>query len=127
MGQLLGYFAFLAVFIASLGLFGLSAFIVERRTKEIGIRKVLGASAASITLSFYREFVRLVGLAMFFAWPLAYFLARGWLNDFAFRISLGPWIFLLTGLLALFLALLTVGYQTLRAARANPAQTLQYE
>ena len=127
MGQLLGYFAFLAVFIASLGLFGLSAFMVEQRTKEIGIRKVLGASVASITLSFYREFVRLVALAMFIAWPLAYFLARGWLNDFAFRISLGPWIFLLTGFLALFLSLLTVGYQTLRAARTNPAQTLQYE
>ncbi len=127
MGQLFGYFAFLAVFIASLGLFGLSSFTVEQRTKEIGIRRVLGASVASITLSFYREFVRLVALAMILAWPLAYYLARGWLNNFAFRISLGPGIFLLTGLLALSLALVTVGYQSIRAARTDPAHTLQYE
>ncbi len=127
MGRLLANFAFLAVFIASLGLFGLASFVVEQRTKEIGIRKVLGASVASITSSLCREFIRLVILSMLIAWPLAYLVARDWLEDFAYRISLGPAVFLLTGLLALVIALLTVSFQAVRAARANPADALQYE
>ena len=127
MGRLLGNFSFLAVFIACLGLFGLASFVVEQRRKEIGIRKVLGASVTSITSSLCREFVRLVVLAMLIAWPLAYFAAHDWLQDFAYRIRLGPAVFLLTGLLALVTALLTVSFQAIRAARANPAEALQYE
>jgi putative ABC transport system permease protein len=127
MGRLLANFAFLAVFIACLGLFGLASFVVEQRTKEIGIRKVLGASVASITNSLCKEFIRLVILAMLIAWPLAYLAAHDWLEDFAYRISLGPAVFLLTGLLALVIALLTVSFQAVRAARANPADALQYE
>jgi hypothetical protein len=127
MGRLLANFAFLAVFIACLGLFGLASFVVEQRTKEIGIRKILGASVASIMSSLCREFIHLVALAVLIAWPLAYLAARDWLADFAYRISLGPAVFLLTGLLALAIALLTVSFQAFRAARANPADSLQYE
>jgi ABC-type antimicrobial peptide transport system permease subunit len=127
MGQLLGNFSFLAVFIACLGLFGLASFVVEQRTKEIGIRKVLGASVSSIMIALCREFVSLVVFSLFIAWPLAYFAARSWLDDFAFRIRLGPAIFLLTGLLTLVIALLTVSFQAVRAARANPVDALQYE
>ncbi len=126
-GQLLGNFSFLAVFIACLGLFGLASFVVEQRTKEIGIRKVLGASVSAIMISLCKEFVRLVVFSVLIAWPLAYLWARSWLDDFAYRIRLGPAVFLLTGLLALVIALLTVSFQAVRAARANPADALQYE
>jgi ABC-type antimicrobial peptide transport system permease subunit len=127
MTRLLGNFSFLAVFIACLGLFGLASFVVEQKTKEIGIRKVLGASVSSIMLALCGEFVRLVVLSMFIAWPIAYLAARGWLDDFAYRVRLEPAVFLLTGLLALFIALLTVSFQASRAARANPVDALQYE
>ncbi len=127
MGQLLGNFSFLAVFIACLGLFGLASFVVEQKTKEIGIRKVLGASVSSIMISLCGEFVRLVVISTFIAWPLAYLAAHSWLDDFAYRIRLDPFVFLLTGLLALIIALLTVSLQAARAARANPVDALQCE
>ena len=127
MGQLLGNFSFLAVFIACLGLFGLASFVVEQKTKEIGIRKVLGASVSSIMISLCGEFVRLVVISTIIAWPLAYLAAHSWLDDFAYRIRLDPFVFLLTGLLALIIALITVSLQAARAARANPVDALQYE
>jgi hypothetical protein len=127
MVRLLGNFSFLAVFIACLGLFGLASFVVEQKTKEIGIRKVLGASVSSIMISLCGEFVRLVVFSVFIAWPLAYLAARSWLDDFAYRVRLEPLVFLLTGLLALVIALATVSLQATRAARANPVDALQYE
>jgi len=127
MGKLLGYFAFLAVLIACLGLFGLASFTAEQRTKEIGIRKILGASAAGLTYSLCREFAKWVFLANIIAWPLAYFVARKWLNDFAYRTGPTWGLFVFTGILALGIALLTVSFQAMKAARANPVDALQYE
>ncbi len=127
MGSLLGYFSFLAVFIACLGLFGLASFTAEQRTREIGIRKVLGASVSSITFSLCREFAKLVLISNLIAWPFAYWISRNWLDNFAYRIHLGPTLFILTGLAALIIALITVSYQAIRSARANPVDALQYE
>jgi putative ABC transport system permease protein len=126
-GQIFGAFAFLAVFIACLGLLGLAAFAVERRTKEIGVRKVLGATAPRLALKLSREFVVLVLLANIIAWPVAYFAMSQWLQSFAYRISLGPGTFILAALGALLVAVLTVSSQTLRAASANPVESLRYE
>jgi putative ABC transport system permease protein len=127
MGDLLRYFSILAVLIACLGLFGLASFTAEQRTKEIGIRKVLGASASQITLLLCREFFVLVLLANFIAWPVAYFVMRNWLQDFAYRTSLGVFTFVLTMVLALIIALLTVSFQAVKAAVANPVDALKYE
>jgi ABC-type antimicrobial peptide transport system permease subunit len=121
------YPAFLAVVIACLGLLGLAAFAVERRTKEIGIRKVMGASAPRLAVRLSREFVVLVLLANVVAWPVAYYAMSRWLQDFAYRIGLGLWPFVLAGAGAFIVALLTVGAQTIRAAAANPVETLRYE
>jgi putative ABC transport system permease protein len=126
-GQVFGAFAFLAVFIACLGLLGLAAFAVERRTKEIGIHKVLGASAGLLAVKLSREFVVLVLAANVIAWPAAYFAMSKWLQAFAYRISLGPWTFALAALGALLVAVLTVSTQTLRAASADPVKSLRYE
>lgn len=126
-GQIFGAFAGLAVFIACLGLLGLAAFAVERRTKEIGIRKVMGASAAGLATRLSREFVGLVLLANVVAWPLAYYAMSRWLRGFAYRIGLGPGAFVLAAFVALAVAVLTVGAQTLRAASANPVDSLRYE
>jgi putative ABC transport system permease protein len=126
-GEIFGAFAALAVFIACLGLLGLAAFAVERRTKEIGIRKVLGASAPRLAVRLSREFVGLVLLANVIAWPVAYYAMSRWLQSFAYRISLGLGTFFLAAVGALAVALLTVGTQTLRAASANPVESLRYE
>jgi len=126
-GQLFGAFAGLAVFIACLGLLGLAAFAVERRTKEIGIRKVMGASAPRLAVSLGREFVGLVLLANLIAWPVAYLAMSRWLQGFVYRIGLGPGVFVLAALGALLVAVLTVSTQTLRAASANPVDSLRYE
>lgn len=127
MGTLLTSFAFLAVFVACLGLLGLASFTAEQRTKEIGIRKVLGASVSSITFSLCRDFAQLVALANIIAWPVAYLVGRNWLQQFAYRIPVGWPLFVLTGILALLISLLTVGYQAIKSARANPVNALQYE
>ena len=126
-GQLLGVLAGLAIFIACLGLFGLAAFMAARRTKEIGIRKVLGASLASIIGLLSREFVVLIGGAFVGAVPVAYFALQHWLEGFAYHTSLTASVFLLAGGLTLALALATVSYQAIRAARADPVQSLRYE
>jgi putative ABC transport system permease protein len=108
-------------------LFGLAFFMAEQRTKEIGVRKVLGASVAGIAGLLSIDFVKLVLLANVMAWPVAYFAMNKWLQNFAYRIDINWWVFALAGGLALLIALLTVSTQAVRAARANPAEALRYE
>ncbi len=126
-GQIIRYAAGFAIFVACLGAFGLTTLAVARRTKEIGIRKVLGASEASLMGLFSREFVGLVVVANLIAWPVAYYAMDRWLQDFAYRIELGASGFLSGGLLTLLVVLLTVNLQTLKAVRANPVDALRYE
>lgn len=127
MGSLFGIFTFLGLAIACLGLLGLAAFTAQQRFKEIGVRKVLGASTASITIFISKQFLKWVVLANLIAWPVAYILMKNWLQDFAYRARLGIDIFILSGLAALVIALLTVSYQSIKAATANPVDSLRYE
>ena len=120
-------FAFLAILIACLGLFGLATFTAEQKTKEIGIRKVLGANIKDIISMLLKEFVILVALANIIAWPAAYFIMNGWLNEFAYKTEWGPGVFILSGLVVLVIALLTVCFQAIKAAIANPVKSLRYE
>ena len=120
-------FSVLAIFIACLGLLGLAAFVTEQRTKEIGIRKVLGASMLEIFILLSKEFTKWVVIANVIAWPVAYFIMKNWLNDFAYKVSITPWIFLYSGVLALIIAVFTVSSQVIKAARANPVKSLRYE
>ena len=126
-GKLFGIAALLAVVIACLGLFGLASFTAEQRTKEIGVRKVLGASVSSIVVLLSKEFTWLVGMAFVVAAPVAYFAMDRWLNDFAYRIEISWPIFLMAGLIALLVAVCTVSFQSIRAALANPVEALRYE
>ncbi len=126
-GRLLGIFSLLALFIASLGLFGLSSFISEQRTKEIGIRKVMGSSIMGILILLNKQFSRWVILANVIAWPVAYYLMDKWLQNFEYRIDVNIWLFVLAGILSLLIALLTISYQTIKAASVNPANSLRYE
>ena len=126
-GQLLTVFSVLAVIIACLGLYGLASFSTARRTKEIGIRKTLGASVPEIVRLFAAEFGVLVLIANVVAWPVAYFAMQRWLAGFAYRIELGPFVFVASALLALLVAMLTVALVATRAARAKPVTTLRYE
>ena len=118
-------FSILAIFVACLGLFGLAAFTAEQRQKEIGIRKVLGASVAGIVRLLSTDFVKLVLVALLIAFPLSYFVMNNWLQDFAFRIDIGWQPFVFTGLCALFIAVLTVSFQAIKAAIANPVKSLK--
>jgi putative ABC transport system permease protein len=127
LGRIFRYFAGLAIFIAVLGLFGLAAFIAEQRTREIGIRKAMGASITQVSVLLVKEFTWLILLASLLSWVLAWFWARNWLQEFAFRIEPGIWMFILSTLLALLIAWLTVLFQTLKAASTNPAESLRYE
>jgi putative ABC transport system permease protein len=127
LGKIFGTFSFLAIFIACLGLFGLAAFAAEQRTKEIGVRKVLGATVGSIVLLVSREFARLVLIAFVFAAPVAYYLMSQWLQNFAYRTGIGWWVIAMAGVLAFGIALLTVSYQAIRAALTNPVEALRYE
>jgi putative ABC transport system permease protein len=120
-------FSALAIGLASLGLFGLSALISVHRTKEIGIRKILGASISNIVIMLSKDFTQWIVLANAIALPLAWYIMNKWLQDFPYRINLTIWPFLLSGLLALFIALLTVSWRALRAATANPVESLRYE
>ena len=121
------YTSVLAVLITCLGIFGLTSIALSRRIKEIGIRKVLGASVSQIYSLVLKDFLLLVVIANAFAWPVAYLIMRGWLNDFAYRADLGVLPFLLAGGLSLGIALLTLSFQSLRAASANPVDSLRYE
>lgn len=127
MGVLVNWFAFLALFISVLGLLGLTLFTVERKTKEIGIRKVLGAHWSHIVHLLSREFIVPVGMAGVLAIPLGYFLMNKWLGGFAFRAKLDVWIFVVAGLTALLITLITISVQAIRAAAANPIQSLRTE
>jgi putative ABC transport system permease protein len=127
MGAILIWFAGLAVFVACLGLFGLASFLAEQRRKEIGVRKVLGASSGQVVGLLSKEFAKWVLLANVLAWPAAYFAVRSWLRGFPFRTSIPPALFVLAGAAALAIALLTVSGQALKAARSNPAEALKYE
>ncbi len=122
-----GNFSSLAILIACLGLFGLASFMIQQRTKEIGVRKVLGASVAQIIVLLSREFAKLVGIAFVVATPLAYFAMKQWLQNFAYRTDIEWRVFALAGLLAFIMAFLTVGYQAAKAALANPVEALRYE
>jgi putative ABC transport system permease protein len=126
-GSLFNSFTWLAIFISCLGLFGLASFMVEQRTKEIGIRKVLGASVSGIVLMLSKEFTQLVILANLISWPIAYFVMRRWLQNFAYQMPLGIWIFLVSGLLTLAIAWLTVSFHAVRVALTNPVNSLKYE
>jgi putative ABC transport system permease protein len=127
MGRVFGAFAILAIFIACLGLFGLTTFAAEQRTKEIGIRKVLGASDSRIFVLLSKEFIRWVLLANLIAWPIAYYTMNKWLENFAYRIQIGVVAFLISGATALLIAYLTVSYQSIKSARTNPVTSLRYE
>jgi putative ABC transport system permease protein len=123
----LTYFAVLTVFVACLGLFGLASFTTEQRTKEIGIRKVLGASVSNIILLLSKDFLKLVVIANIIAWPIAFYFVNSWLQNFAYRTSVNWLFFLLTGVLSLIIALFTVSIQSANSARANPVESLRYE
>ncbi|HEY5462179.1 MAG TPA: ABC transporter permease [Hanamia sp.] len=126
-GKLAGVFSMLAIFISCLGLFGLAAYTAERRTKEIGIRKVLGASVTGLTGLLAKEFLQLVTLSCIIAFPVAWWFMKGWLQDFAYRTTIQWWMFALTGLSALLIALITVSFQAIKAAIANPVDSLRSE
>ncbi|NIN92450.1 FtsX-like permease family protein [bacterium] len=127
MMEMFGYFSILAIFIACLGLFGLASFTTELRTREIGVRKVMGATVSKIMILLSREFAKWVLVANIIAWPVAYFAMNKWLDNFAYRINVGWMTFLLTAVLTSMIALLTVSYQSIKAAVANPADSLRYE
>jgi putative ABC transport system permease protein len=119
--------ALLAVLISCFGIFGLASFSVERRAKEIGIRKVLGASSPEVFRLLSREFLKWILVANLFAWPVAYFIMNQWLGTFPYRVNMAAWVFLLSGLIGLGLALFTVSYRSIKAAVANPVDCLRYE
>jgi len=127
MSQLVMYFSLLAIIIASLGLFGLASFTAEQRTKEIGIRKVLGASAANLVMLLSNQFTKWVLIANVIEFPIAYLILSKYLENYAYRIELGVGPFLLAGILALIIALITVSFQAVKAALANPVDALKYE
>ncbi|HEY1007191.1 MAG TPA: FtsX-like permease family protein, partial [Sphingobacteriaceae bacterium] len=120
-------FTIMAIFVGSLGLFGLAAFNAEQRTKEIGIRKVLGASAGDIVIMLSGNFLRPVLLASLIAFPVAWWLMNNWLNDFPYRVGISWWIFLLTAGITLLVAFLTVSFHAVRAAVSNPVTSLRTE
>jgi putative ABC transport system permease protein len=125
--QLAGAFSIIAILIACLGLLGLAAFVTERRTKEIGVRKVLGASSATVIVLLSKDFAKWVLIANIIAWPIAYYIMGKWLQNFAYKINIGIAVFLLSGLLALLIAMLTVSIYAVKAATANPVESLRYE
>ncbi len=127
LGIMFRVFSMLAVFIACLGLFGLAAFTAEQRTKEIGMRKVLGASRRNIFLLLSKEFTKWVLIANVFAWPVAYWVMNRWLQSFAYRATFDPWILALTSALIMAVAVGTVMTHTIKVASTNPADVLRYE
>jgi len=126
-GSIFTCFAVLAIIIGCLGLFALSAFMAEQRSKEIGVRKVLGATVGSITALLSIDFVKLVLLAIVIASPLAWWAMNKWLEDFAYKTSIEWWVFVVAGLFAVFIALSTVSFQSIKAALVNPVKSLRSE
>ena len=127
MGKLFNIFSVLSVIVSCLGLFGLATFATQKRVKEIGVRKVLGASEAGIVAMLSKDFIKLVVVALIIAFPVAWLLMNKWLENFAYRITISWWMFAIAGLLAVFIAFLTVSYQSVRAALANPVRSLKTE
>ncbi|HLO37803.1 MAG TPA: FtsX-like permease family protein, partial [Lacibacter sp.] len=126
-GKVAFSFSFLAILIACLGLFGLATYMAEQRTKEIGIRKVLGASVSGIVQMLSKDFVKLVLIACVFAIPLAWWGTSEWLQNFAYRVSIGWWVFAAAAVIALIIAVLTVSSQAVKAALSNPVKSLRTE
>jgi len=126
-GKIFGYFVVIAIFISCMGLFGLSSFTAEQKTKEIGVRKILGASTVKILYLLSKEFMKWVLLANVIAWPMAYVVMTKWLQNFAYRAHVGIWVFAVSALAAILIALFTVSYQSIRAATSNPVDSLRYE
>ncbi|HWC55286.1 MAG TPA: ABC transporter permease [Chitinophagaceae bacterium] len=126
-GTLFTLFACIAIFIACLGLFGLSAFTISQRIKEIGVRKVLGADVSGIVTLLSKDFLKLVGIAAIMAFPVAYYAMNNWLKDFAYRIHIQWWVFIIAGIIAAFIAFITVSFQAIKAAVANPVKSLRTE
>lgn len=126
-GQLFTGFSLLAIMVACIGLFALASYHVEQRTKEIGVRKILGASVGQIVVLIFKDFAGLILIANLIAWPLAYYTMHDWLSQFVYRTEMGIEVFLLSAVVALLIAVVAVGYQTLRAATANPVEALRYE
>ena len=126
-GSIFNVFTALAIFISCLGLFGLASFLIERRTKEIGIRKILGADVRKIWVLLSRDFLKWVAIANLIAWPVAFFAMNRWLQNFAYRTNIEIWPFALAAAFALGIALLTISYHSIRASLFNPADSLRYE
>jgi putative ABC transport system permease protein len=126
-GKILGYFSLLAIIISCLGLIGLSSFMTERRTKEIGIRRTNGAKPTEIFTLLSKEYILWVFISIMIACPIAWYAMQKWLENFAYKTELSWWIFALAGLLALGIALLTVSFQSWKAATRNPVEALRYE
>jgi putative ABC transport system permease protein len=127
LGRIFMTFTVLSLLIACLGLFGLAAFNAQMRTKEIGIRKVMGASVRQITYRLTKDFLKLVGIAIIIALPVGWFVMNKWLEDFSFRIDIPLWIYALSTFSAILISILTVSYQSIKAALVNPIKSLKTE
>jgi putative ABC transport system permease protein len=126
-GKIFNIFSFLAIFISCLGLFGLSSFMMTQRTKEIGIRKANGARVINIMSLFTKYYVRWIMVSFLLAIPISYYFIHTWLKNYAYRTTISWWIFILAGIIALMIALITVGWQSWKAANRNPVEALRYE
>ncbi|HEY6902131.1 MAG TPA: FtsX-like permease family protein, partial [Puia sp.] len=126
-GRLSGIFAALAIFISCLGLFGLAAYMAEQRTREIGIRKVLGASMGQLWLLLSKDFLVLVVISCVVASPIAYYFLQGWLEKYTYRITIGPGVFLAAGAMALLITAVTISFQAIKGAMTNPTKSLRAE
>ena len=126
-GKLADYFSFLAIFISCLGLLGLAIFAAEQRKKEIGIRKVVGASVSGIVAMLSTDILKLVIISSVIASPIAWFVMNRWLKNYAYRINISWWVFVLAGLFAVLIALITVSFQAVQAAMAHPVKSLRTE
>jgi len=127
LAKIAGSFSLLAIFVSCLGLFGMASHVARRRTKEIGVRKVLGASTQSVAARLISELVSRVLLANVIAWPIAYYVMNRWLQAFAYKTSISLIVFVISGAMSLVVAIATVGFQAVHAARANPVDSLKYE
>ena len=127
MSAIVGYFTVIAILISCLGLFGLATFSAEQRTKEIGVRKVLGASVTGIVALLSKDFLKLVAISIVIASPIAWWVMNKWLQDFAYRTNISWTVFVITTILALLIALITISFQAIKAAIANPVKSLRTE